>query len=145
MGMSPRKQRVSLVDRGPRQVWEWTSRARGWSRSWITCLERPPWFFLFIYFILASSGLSSWRRKWQPTPVFLPENPMDKGAWWATVHRIAKSRTWLSDWTHTHIHLRLGCKRYCGFPLGCCVSLPLSSGGSCVVRSPMERPKLWGY
>ena len=27
----------------------------------------------------------SWRREWQPTPVFLPENPMDKGAWWATV------------------------------------------------------------
>ena len=21
------------------------------------------------------------------------ENPMDKGAWWATVHRVAKSRT----------------------------------------------------
>ena len=27
------------------------------------------------------------------------ENPMDKGAWWATVHRVAKSWTWLSDWT----------------------------------------------
>ena len=25
------------------------------------------------------------------------ENPMDRGAWWATVHGIAKSRTWLSD------------------------------------------------
>ena len=24
------------------------------------------------------------------------ENPMDRGAWWATVHRIAKSQTWLS-------------------------------------------------
>ena len=23
-----------------------------------------------------------WRRKWQPTPVFLPENPRDGGAWW---------------------------------------------------------------
>ena len=23
--------------------------------------------------------------------------PVDKGAWWATVHRVAKSRTWLSD------------------------------------------------
>ena len=27
----------------------------------------------------------SWRREWQPTLVFLPENPMDRGAWWATV------------------------------------------------------------
>ena len=24
-------------------------------------------------------------------------NPMDRGAWWATVHGVAKSRTWLSD------------------------------------------------
>ena len=27
------------------------------------------------------------------------ENPMDRGAWWATVHGAAKSQTWLS--THT--------------------------------------------
>ena len=26
------------------------------------------------------------------------ENPMDQGAWWATVHGVAKSQTWLSDW-----------------------------------------------
>ena len=38
-----------------------------------------------------------WRREWQPTPVFLPENPMDRGAWWATVHGVTKSGTWLSD------------------------------------------------
>jgi len=25
------------------------------------------------------------------------ENPMDQGAWWATVHGVAKSRTRLSD------------------------------------------------
>ena len=37
------------------------------------------------------------RRKWQPTPVFLLENSMHRGAWWATVHGVAKSRTWLSD------------------------------------------------
>ena len=23
------------------------------------------------------------------------ENPMDRGAWWATVHRVLKSQTWL--------------------------------------------------
>ena len=31
------------------------------------------------------------------------ENPMDGGAWWATVHGVAKSRTRLSDFTYTHI------------------------------------------
>ena len=30
------------------------------------------------------------------------ENQMDRGAWWATVHGVAKSRTRLSS--HTHIH-----------------------------------------
>ena len=33
------------------------------------------------------------RRNWQPIPVFLLENPMDRGAWQATVPRIAKSWT----------------------------------------------------
>ena len=28
------------------------------------------------------------------------ENPMDGGAWWATVHRVAKSRTQLGNFTH---------------------------------------------
>ena len=41
----------------------------------------------------------SWRGARQSTPVFLEnlplENPRDKGAWWATVHRVAKSWTWL--------------------------------------------------
>ena len=33
------------------------------------------------------------------------ENPMDGGAWWATVHAVAKSRTRLSDFTFTfHFH-----------------------------------------
>ena len=33
------------------------------------------------------------------------ENPMDGGAWWATVHGVAKSRTQLSDFTFTfHFH-----------------------------------------
>ena len=33
------------------------------------------------------------------------ENPMDGGAWWATVHEVAKSWTQLSDFTLTfHFH-----------------------------------------
>ena len=33
------------------------------------------------------------------------ENPMDGGAWWAAVHGVSKSRTWLSDFTFTfHFH-----------------------------------------
>ena len=33
------------------------------------------------------------------------ENPMDRGAWWAAVHGVAKSRTQLSDFPFTfHFH-----------------------------------------
>ena len=41
-----------------------------------------------------------WRRKWQPTPVFLPESPRAGGTWWAAVCGVAQSRTklkWLSN------------------------------------------------
>ena len=30
------------------------------------------------------------------------ENPMEEGAWWATVHGVAKTRTRLSDFTSLH-------------------------------------------
>ena len=50
---------------------------------------------------------SSWRRKWQPTPVLLPGEShdmgtwkadrgawkADRGAWKAIVHRVAKTQT----------------------------------------------------
>ena len=44
-------------------------------------------------------GNIPWRRKWQPTPVFLPENTMDRGAWQAAVQGVAKTQTRLSDFT----------------------------------------------
>ena len=40
------------------------------------------------------------------------ENPMDKGAWWATVHEVAKSRTGLkrlSTHTHPSVYLLADC------------------------------------
>ena len=40
-----------------------------------------------------------WRRDWQPTAVSLPGNSMDRGSWWAIVHRVAKSKTGLSSHT----------------------------------------------
>ena len=37
-----------------------------------------------------------WRRKWQPTPVFLPGKPHGQRSWQATVHGVAKEsdKTW---------------------------------------------------
>ena len=42
-------------------------------------------------------GKIPWRRAWQPIPVFLPGEPMDRGAWWAPVHRVEKSWTRLKQ------------------------------------------------
>ena len=41
-----------------------------------------------------------WRRKWQPSPVFLPGESQGRGAWWAAVYGVTQSQTrlkWLSS------------------------------------------------
>ena len=43
-----------------------------------------------------------WRRAWQPARVSLLENPVDRGAWQAMVHWVAKSRTRLKRLS-THV------------------------------------------
>ena len=43
------------------------------------------------------AGKMPWRREWLPIPVFLP-GESHRGAWWASVHGVAKSQTWLSHW-----------------------------------------------
>ena len=52
---------------------------------------------LVLIFILYWSIVEFWRRKWQPTPVFLPscllENPRDGGAWWAIIYGFTQSWT----------------------------------------------------
>ena len=44
-----------------------------------------------------------WKRKWKPTPVFLPGESHGQRAWRATVHEVEKSWTQLS--THAHIYM----------------------------------------
>ena len=49
------------------------------------------------------------------------ENSVDRGAWWATLHRVTKSWTGLSDW-HLHFHL-MCCDCFLFLPLlprSCC-------------------------
>ena len=46
-------------------------------------------------------GSILWRRKCNSLQYSCLENPMDGGAWWATVCGVAKSRTRLSDFTFT--------------------------------------------
>ena len=54
----------------------------------------------------ASKSTKFQRRQWHPTPVLLPgKSHGQRGAWWAAVHGVAKSRKRLSDFTFTfHFH-----------------------------------------
>ena len=55
--------------------------------------------------VLLSIRGTMWRRQWHPLQCSCLENPMDRGAWWAAVHGVAKSWAQLSDFTFTfHFH-----------------------------------------
>ena len=50
-------------------------------------------------------GLDNGEGNGTPLQYSYLENPMDGGVWWAAVHGVTKSRTWLSDFTFTfHFH-----------------------------------------
>ena len=54
-------------------------RSRRVGHDWATSLS----LFTFMH----------WRRKWKPTPVFLPGESQGRGAWWAAVYGVAQSQT----------------------------------------------------
>ena len=64
--------------KNPPAMWEMRLRSLGWEDP----LEEG---------IATHSSILNWRI------------PMDKGAWWATVHRVTSSGTWLK-WLRTHTH-----------------------------------------
>ena len=52
--------------------------------------------------LIPGSGRSPGEGNGNPLQYSCLENPMDGGAWWATVHGVAKSWTRLSDFTSLH-------------------------------------------
>ena len=52
--------------------------------------------------LIPGLGRSPEEGNGNPLQYSCPGNPMDGGAWRAIVHRISKSRTRLSDFTHTN-------------------------------------------
>ena len=47
--------------------------------------------------LIPGSGRSPGKGNGKPVQYSCLENPMDRGAWWATVHGVAESQTQLSN------------------------------------------------
>ena len=63
------------------------------------------WVSSLHYVFVCSSALSFGEGNGNPLQYSCLENPMDRGAWWAAIHGVAKSRTRLSYFTFTfHFH-----------------------------------------
>ena len=60
---------------------------------------------------IPGSGRSSGGGNGNPLQYSCLGNTMDRGAWWATIHRVIMSRTWLKllRWLSTHAH-RVMCR-----------------------------------
>ena len=56
--------------------------------------------------LIPGSGRSSGGGQGNPLQYSCLENPTDRAAWRATVHRVMKSWTRLSNWAHTHTTMR---------------------------------------
>ena len=54
--------------------------------------------------LIPGSGRSPGEENGNPLQYSCQQNPMDRGTWWATVHRVTKSRTWLKR-PSMHIYL----------------------------------------
>ena len=52
--------------------------------------------------LIPGSGRSPGEGNGNPLQYSCMENPMDGGAWWATVPRVTKSQTQLSDFTFSY-------------------------------------------
>ena len=55
-------------------------------------------------FILINNLCVRWRRKWQPTPVFLPGESHGQRSWWATTHGVNKESD-TTEWLSKHMYM----------------------------------------
>ena len=70
----------------------------GWDGKAPACSARDPG-------LIPGLGRSLGERNGNPLQYSCLENPMDWGAWWATVHGVPKTWTQLSDFTFTFFSL----------------------------------------
>ena len=81
-----------------------------------------------------------WRRKWQPTPVFLPGESQGQGAWWAAVYGVAQGQTWLMRLHSSSSSSNLLCVHVPGQAF-VCVSVCVHN--VCVWEGRLARRPMW--
>ena len=70
-------------------------------------MVKTPYFHYSEISLIPGQGLKILYMLGKPLQYSCLENPMDGGAWWATVHGVATSRSRLSDFTFTfHFHTK---------------------------------------
>ena len=77
--------------------------------------------------LIPGLGRSPGEEHGNPFQYSFPENPMDRGAWWATVLRVAKSRTRLNDFPFT-FHFMHGRRKWQPTPVWAIVQRIAKSG-----------------
>ena len=87
--------REKQLQSGKDKPQHWNSRSSPWCCS---IQPKPP--------LRVSMGFPGTEGNGTPLQYSCLENPMDRGAWWAAVHGVAKSRTRLNDFTFTFMHWR---------------------------------------
>ena len=88
---------------------------------------------------IPGSGKSPGEGNGNPFQYSCLENPMDRGAWWATVHGVAKSQTRLSDFTHTHTHTHRLVIAF--LPRSKCLLIPWLQSPSAQILEPRQKIK----
>ena len=86
-------------------------------------------------------GKIPWRRKWQPTPGFLPGESQEGGAWWVAIYGVTQSRTWLKRLSSSSSKVLWGHKGGAVIPNNWCPCKKRNSHQRCVFSAKA----MWGH
>ena len=106
--------RLSCEELHDKRFWSWETFIQGSRIWWYSAVNRVGCClgtFALIQFLPTECGWKLWLL-WNIARGFILYymDYMDQGTWWATVHGVAKTWTWLSDFTFTFIWQKELCR-----------------------------------